>query len=219
MSRRYRLLDLFCGAGGAAVGYARAGFEVVGVDAAPMPRFPFTFVQANALDVLADLDYVAEFDAVHASPPCQDHSAMGNFGLAKHGTDWLVAATRDLLRWTAVPWVIENVAGAPMRADYKVCGCMVGLPLIKRERWFETSWGGFGLRPPCHHPEKPIPIVGHGVPSSYRRKYGSVPIEKRRAAMGIDWMNRDELAEAIPPAYTEYIGRELLAAIEDQEAA
>jgi len=98
-----------------------------------------------------------------------------------------------------------------MRPDYILCGCMVGLAKIRRERWFETSWGGFSLRAPCSHSEPAMPIIGRGVTSYYRRRYGSQPIDVRRAAMGIDWkMNREELAQAIPPAYAEFIGAELL---------
>jgi len=214
---RPRLLDLYSGAGGAATGYHRAGFDVTGVDISPQPRYPFAFVQGDALDVLRCLPphepwlSLGPFDAVHASPPCQDHSMMQNFGIGSHGTGHLLDATRELLIKTGLPWVIENVPGSPMRADYKVCGCMVGLPRLRRERWFETSWRGFDLRPPCHHPQPAVPVVGHGTPSWYRRRYGNVPLPERHEVMGIDWkMSREELSEAIPPAYTEYIGAQLL---------
>jgi DNA (cytosine-5)-methyltransferase 1 len=211
---RPRLLDLFSGAGGAAMGYHRAGFDVVGVDIEPQPRYPFEFHQGDAMDEVW-IRSLGPFDAQHASPPCQDHSMMLNFGHAAHGTGWMLAATRERLQATGLPWVIENVPGAPMRPDYKLCGCMFELPRIKRERWFETSWRGFDLRPPCHHDQPAIPIAGRGVTSWYRHRYGSVHIADRRAAIGIDWpVTREGLAQAIPPAYTEYIGHQLLEALE-----
>ncbi len=207
---RPRLLDLFCGAGGAAVGYHRAGFDVVGVDISPQPRYPFEFHEADALTYPLD-----GFDAIHASPPCQDHMQTPH---RKHGTGWMLAATQDRLTAQPAPWVIENVPGALMRADYILCGCLFGLSLpgpgrgqLVRERWFETSWHGFQLRPPCHHSGPAISVVGHGAPTWVRSKLGRNPtIAEYRALMAIDWMNRDELSQAIPPAYTEYIGTRLL---------
>lgn len=219
---RPRMLDLFCGAGGAGMGYHRAGFEVVGVDIAPQPHYPFEFVQVDAMKVLRGewhgLEMITEtslFDAIHASPPCQCYS-LGTVGLRRAGKEYpdLLPSTRALLEHTGLPWVIENVPGAPMRADFKLCGCVVGLP-IRRERWFETSWHGFDLRAPCHHDGPVVSVVGHGTPSWVRQKLGYNPtIAQYRAAMGIDWMNRDELSEAIPPAYTEFIGRQLLEHLE-----
>jgi DNA (cytosine-5)-methyltransferase 1 len=219
---RPRLLDLFCGAGGAAMGYHRAGFEVTGIDIKAMKRYPFEFHQADALDVLdalagGDADWLVPglgwFDAIHASPPCQDHSVTQNFTSRRHGSGWMLAATRELLDSAGLPWVIENVPGAPMRADFKLCGCMFNLPRLKRERWFETSWHGFDLRAPCQHLEPVITVAGHDVPS-HQRKFGrSITLDERKAAMGIDWMGRDELGQAIPPAYTEYIGQQLMAAL------
>ena len=203
---RPRLLDLFwCGAGGAAaMGYSRAGFEVVGVDIAPQPHYPFEFHQADALTF--DLD---GFDAIHASPPCQDHMQTPH---QKHGTGWMLPATRARLLDQAAPWVIENVPGAPLRADFKLCGCMFELPGLRRERWFETSWGGFALALGHNHTGITISVVGHGTPSWVREKLGRNPtIHEYRAAMGIDWMNRDELSQAIPPAYTELVGGSLMA--------
>jgi DNA (cytosine-5)-methyltransferase 1 len=225
---RPQLLDLFCGAGGAAVGYHRAGFDVVGVDILPQPHYPFEFQQLDAIEVL---DWIADpvhatgsyftgdFDAIHASPPCQDHMKTPH---RKHGTGWMLPATRDRLKrvGTAVPWVIENVPGAAMRADYRLCGCMFGLPNLRRERWFETSWHGFELNM-CHDHTRPaISVVGHGTPTWVRQKLGRNPtIAEYRAAMGIDWMNRDELSQAIPPAYTEHIGAALRSHLEAVDAA
>ena len=194
---RPRLLDLFCGAGGAAMGYHRAGFDVVGVDNRPQPRYPFEFVQADAMTFP-----LAGFDAIHASPPCQDHMRSPGSYISQ-GTGWMLTATRYRLQSSGVPWVIENVPGAPMRVDLKLCGCMFGLPGLRRERWFETSPQLFDLRQPCQHIGKMIGVHGGGG-----RRNGT--IAKRRAAMGIDWMGRDELNQAIPPAYTEYIGAQLM---------
>lgn len=201
-----RGLDAYCCAGGATRGYQRAGFRMTGVDIDPQPRYcGGEFIQADALDVLADREFMAQFDLVHASPPCQDHMRSPMRDQREHGTGWLLAATRELLEATGLPWVIENVPGAPMRADLKVCGCMFDLDVV-RERWFETSWQAFELRPPCHHPG---PVVNpmrtaHGP---WYRKHGRIPTrDEVAAAMGIDWMRGEEIKQAIPPAYTEYIG-------------
>lgn len=201
---RPRLLDLFCGGGGAAMGYHRAGFNVVGVDNRPMPRYPFEFHQADAMTFPLD-----GYDVIHASPPCQDHvRAPGP--AAKHGTGWMLAGTRERLTDNGAPWVIENVPGAPMRPDYRICGCMFGLEKLARERWFETSWQGFDLRPPCYHPEPVISVTGTGTPTGTWRVYGSVPVRTFQRIMGCEWMNRAELSQAIPLAYTTFIGEQLL---------
>jgi len=217
------LLDLFCGAGGAGMGYHRAGFDVVGVDIRPQPRYPFEFIQADALRWLGDLATEGHHegfipDAIHASPPCQDHIRGGSHPV--HGTAWMLAATRLELERTGLPWVIENVPGAPMRADYQLCGCMFGLHLgemqLVRERWFETSWGGFEMRSPCDHAGRfAVSVTGHGTTTYARDKLGRNPTiaEYRQLMGGITWMNRDELSQAIPPQYTEHIGRQLLGAL------
>lgn len=223
-----RLLDLFCGAGGAAMGYHRVGFEVVGVDLVPQPHYPFTFIQGDALRFLEralshPMGDEADFEAIHASPPCQAYS-HGAVRFRNEGKEYpdLLAATRDLLERTGLPWVIENVPGAPMRADFKICGCQVGLDELRRVRWFETSWGGFALTHPCgHDAAKPVvSVTGHGNPTWTRERfktvYGRTPkITDYRRAMGIDWMNRDELSQAIPPAYTELVGRQLHSVVSD----
>lgn len=206
---RPKLLDLFCGAGGAAMGYYRAGFDVVGVDIKPQPRYPFEFHQADALEYCAE--HGDEFDAIHASPPCQDYIPTIP---RLHGTAHFLPETRKLLESRNIHWIIENIPGAPMRADYRLCGCMFGLPRLRRQRLFETSWRGFALLPSCHHTEHPISVTGHGIPSGHfyrdKLKYPEY-IRLAKAAMGIDWMSRDELSQAIPPAYTEFIGKQLLA--------
>jgi DNA (cytosine-5)-methyltransferase 1 len=213
-----RLLDLFCGAGGATAGYQRAGFYVVGVDHRPMPNYcGDEFVQADALDPPVFYD---EFDAIHASPPCQAYtlSALSQRKAGKEYPD-LLGPTRDLLEATGLPWVIENVPGAPMRADFKLCGCQFGLEL-RRARWFETSWHAFDLAQPCHHPYPVVSVAGHGTPSWVREQLGYDPtIADWRGAMGIDWMNRSELSQAIPPTYTEYVGVQLLAHLNAEKRA
>lgn len=209
---RPRLLDLFCGAGGAAMGYHRAGFDVVGVDSKRQPRYPFEFILADALQILRVVvngDW--RIDAIHASPPCQDHTRQ--YVPHEHGTGWMLAAVRELLERSGRPWVIENVPGAPMRADLVICGCVVGLPDLERTRWFETSPPMFELRPPCHHDRPVISVTGTGTPTGTWKHYGAVSLAKFREVMGIDWMTRAELSQAIPPAYTEHIGKQLIAAL------
>jgi len=195
------------------MGYSRAGFDVVGVDIEPQPRFPFQFAQGDALGWLRQIvmDGECEVDVIHASPPCQAYSvaAQSQRNRGKEYPD-LLGPTRDLLEQTGLPWVIENVPGAPMRKDFVLCGCQFGLDL-RRERWFETSWQGFSMVSPCAH-YGPVPsVTGHGTPSWVREQLGYTPtIADYRACMGINWMNRDELSQAIPPAYTTFIGAQLL---------
>lgn len=206
-----RLLDLFCGAGGAAVGYHRVGFaEIVGVDNQLQKHYPFTFVLGDALEYVREHGH--EFDAIHASPPCQRYSIATPHARRVNHPD-LLPPTRDALNATGKTWVLENVPGAPMRPDFILCGCQVGLKL-RRVRWFETSWSSFQLAITHYHTGPVVSVVGHGTPSWVRKKLGYNPtIAQYRAAMGIDWMNRNELSQAIPPAYTEFIGRQLLAAL------
>jgi len=205
-------LDLFCGAGGASMGLHRAGFDVIGVDIRPQPNYPFRFVQADALRPPFDL---AQFAFIWASPPCQAYSqsALSFRNKGKKYPD-LIAATRALLKGSGVLFAIENVPGAPIRGDIILCGCQVGLKL-RRKRWFETSWQHFELSHPCHHPEPVVSVVGHGTPSWVRQRLGFNPsIKHYREAMGINWMNRNELSLAVPPAYGEFIGRAARRALE-----
>ena len=199
-----RLLDIYCGAGGAAVGYSRAGFDdIVGVDNESQPDYPFTFVKADALEYIAE--YGKDFDAIHASPPCQAYSTFS--AIWKRDYPDLIGETRDLMKSTNKPYIIENVKGAPLENALMLCGTMFGL-LVVRHRYFEC-------RPPicfaptsCNHVLK---VVKHGRKPKRYKEYASVTghfsdIEYSRIAMGIDWMKGKDLAQAIPPAYTEYIG-------------
>jgi len=224
---RPRLLDLFCGGGGASAGYHRAGFDVVGVDINPQPRYPFEFVQTDALTFPLD-----GFDAIHASPPCQGYSSMRHLTrarLAKWNREpkpypLLLGEVRARLCNSGVPFVIENVVGSPLRKDIMLCGSMFGLR-VRRHRLFETTLGAV-LQPQCQHFRHNF-IGVYGRVGDGRRLWS--PGEARRggafyrqelraakstaeagAAMGIDWMEWDEIREAIPPAYTEFVGRLLL---------
>lgn len=203
-----RLLDLFCCAGGAARGYADAGFEVVGVDIDPQPNYPFEFYQNDALKWMEQGGHVS-FDAIHASPPCQGYSAMSSCrpGLSDEYPK-LIEPVRSRLQATGLPYVIENVPGSPLVDPITLCGQMFGLDLY-RHRLFESN---VGLVEPHHPPHtKPASRAGHWEPGTVMSVAGHVsPIAKAREAMGIGWTTRDELAESIPPAYTKFLGLQLL---------
>lgn len=221
-----RLLDLFCGAGGAATGYHRAGFdEIVGVDIKPQPRYPFQFVQADALEFVKS--FGPSFDAIHASPPCQRYSAGTRVNGTAHLHPDLVGPVRDALRNVGKPYAIENVIGAPLTRPLELCGSQFGLRgdvyVLRRHRLFELSVSSFSLLPPCVHQGAVIGVYGdHGRdrrrPAGTERGFQLSNETARReasAAMDIHWMNWRELSQAIPPAYTEYIGRQLLAHLQE----
>ena len=203
-----KLLDLFCGAGGCSMGYHRAGFEVVGVDINPQPRYPFEFVQADAMEFPLD-----GFDWIHASPPCQGYSISRNNGCHRDAP-LLIDEIRDRLEQSGIGYVIENVPGAPLRFPFELCGASFGLGIgefdLARHRGFECST--LLLAPPCQHRRgQTIGVYGNGTNSWHRAKFGRcITDAEKREAMGIDWMNRKELNQAIPPAYTDWIGRQLL---------
>jgi DNA (cytosine-5)-methyltransferase 1 len=202
-------LDLFSGAGGAAVGYHRAGFDVVGVDIAPQPHYPFEFWQKDALEVLvAEVPGYSRFDAIHASPPCKHFTKTGwAYKYDYHANhDDLLTPCRGLLETTGLPWVIENVPGAPMRTDVMLCGSQFGLN-VRRHRLFEFSDPPFQLMAPCVHPKHVVTPLGNPNAARGSRKDWA-------EAMGIDWMTAPELCQAIPPAYTEWIGAQLLRHLE-----
>lgn len=192
------------------MGLHRAGFDVAGVDIKPQPHYPFRFIQGDALT--ASLD---GYDFLWAGPPCQAYT-LASLSHRMNGKVYpdLVAATRDRLKDTGKPYVIENVPGAPIRPDLVLCGSIFGLKLV-RHRWFEMHGVPFELITPCAHDDDPITVCGHGTPSWARARRGSnYKQQEKRDAMGIDWMNRGELAEAIPPAYSELIGRRIMNSIE-----
>lgn len=226
-----RLLDLFCAAGGAGWGYHLAGFDVVGVDVTPQPRYPFEFVQADAIEYMETHGH--EFDAIHASPPCQAYSITKNAHTVEHPD--LLDPTRDALEATGKPWVIENVEGAPLREPLTLCGTEFGLRArdvdgvmlaLKRHRLFESNVFLMGAGG-CSHDG--TPVAGSYTGSRHRtpadrdnpeRRGGYTPHRSVRAElMGIDWMNERELALAIPPVYTEFIGRQLMAELGGRHAA
>lgn len=234
-----RLLDLFCGAGGVAMGYHRAGFEVVGVDIKPQPHYPFEFHQAEAFTYPLD-----GFDAYHASPPCQGYSVMHNLPWLKENEyPLLLPEVLRILEATGKPYVIENVMGARygargltkrglaahgLKAGW-LCGTMFGLPFY-RHRLFATNFLWLAPGHPKHtrangKVEKVTKTgttePGYGLTQWHNGAQASgCGIGHARGwrlatvAMGIDWMTRDELTQAIPPAYTEFIGRLLIAEVE-----
>lgn len=213
-SSRPRLLDLFSGAGGAAAGYEQAGFEVVGVDLVEQPRFPYEFVQGDALEYLEA--HGREFDVIHASPPCQRFSSItkmhGAERVAAHPS--LIGPTRELLLEIGVPYVIENVVGAraELRSPVLLCGSMYGLKAgelhLRRHRLFESQ---LFLWPPasCAHLGQALGVYGHAGGRSIRDGLSFSGTDSWREGMGISWMTGAELAEAIPPAYTEWIGSQI----------
>lgn len=202
------------------MGYHLAGFEVVGVDLAPQPRYPFEFVQGDALEELLERGHL--FDAIHASPPCQAYSAASPAVKQAAGAyPDLYAATRDLLHLIGRPFAIENVIGAPYSHGIVLCGSQFGLEAdgewLRRHRNFETSWLSF--QPECRHrrDRAPVTITGkcfltvtRDVPRGNRSHTRQGTFEVCQQLMGVDWMSRRELVQSIPPAYTRHVGEELL---------
>lgn len=221
---RLRLLDLFCKAGGCSVGYHRAGFEVEGVDIEQQPNYPFKFTQMDAIEYLKTQD-LSKFDVIHASPPCQKFSRVQSLGIARNGSykehPDLIEPIRQILKLLGKPYVIENVAGAPLINCFMLCGSMFDLK-VYRHRYFESN---MFMWVPEHYPhDDTTPSAGNGVsPKGFISVCGSGGVKGMNSkqilkywsmAMGIDWMNRAELAQAIPPAYTEWIGKQLIEAIQ-----
>ncbi|MYW29709.1 DNA cytosine methyltransferase [Streptomyces sp. SID2119] len=205
-----RLLDLFCCQGGAAKGYDDAGFDVTGVDTEPQPRYPFRFVRAEAVAFV--LEHGAEFDVIHASPPCQHDSDCQRLQGNTHPD--LIAPTRAALKATGRPWVLENVRGAVPKLVRPVmlCGPMFGVETY-RHRYFETG-GGLTLNQPHHRPHLvPQAKMGRPIPPGHYGQFvGNFSgVDLARRVMGVPWMNRDGIRECIPPAYTYHIGTQALA--------
>jgi len=199
-----RLADLCCKAGGAGMGYHRAGFKVIGFDIEPQPNYPFEFIQANALELEVDL---SEFDVIHASPPCQAYTWSAKRWNKNHPD--LIEAFRQKLTESGKPYIIENVVSAPLINPVRLCGRMFGLGVI-RHRLFESN---IRLKAPKHHPHKwsvksgkYVTVAGHGG-------NGKSSFALWKSAMGIDWMTKQELTQAIPPKYTEFLGKQVIEAL------
>jgi DNA (cytosine-5)-methyltransferase 1 len=201
MRKTPRILDLFCKAGGAGKGYADAGFEVVGVDIEPQPNYPFEFRRGDAVRFLAG-GFAARFDAIHASPPCQAFTAYRRRGQGV-GDSYpdLIGKTRGLLKATGLPYVIENVEGAPLENPVMLCGTGFGLD-VQRHRLFESNVPMFGM--PCSHGRNAARFTAATNRAAGSRRTVEVgvwriPLDVQQRAMGIDWMTLEELSEAIPP--------------------
>lgn len=241
MTRRPRLLDLYCCQGGASEGYRRAGFDVYGVDIAPQQRYPFPMLVGDALDVLDRLiraeavefrmpgenpEWLTldDFDAIHASPPCQKFTAYRRRG-AGVGDAYLnlIPQTRELLVRTGLPWVIENVEGArgELHDPMVLCGSSFGLD-VRRHRLFESN-APLGLTPPCDHawqtPRFPPATNRSNLRRTVEVGVWRIPLHVQQRAMEIDWTDLRGLSEAIPPAYTEWIGLQLIEHIRSGVAA
>lgn len=211
---RPRLLELFSCASGAGVGYERAGFDVVSVDIDPQPHCPHEFLQADALDVLQDHEFLSQFDAIHASPTCQTFARVTEWRGSRSNHPDLLTPTLKLLCQVQLPWIVENVpetvTAGILRADYMLCGTQFGLR-VKRHRAFQAgNWTPpFELLPPCHC--QPSRRDLHPFGHKNERAFAD--------AMGCTWMNNLEARQAVPPAYTEYIGRHLVDELERRAAA
>lgn len=227
-----RVLDLFSGAGGAGAGYAAAGFEVTGWDIDEQPSYPFRFHRGDALTL--DMDYLRSFDFIHASPPCKLFTPIAATirpgATRKHPVN-LIPETRALLSAAGVPCVIENVPEAPLEQPVILCGSMFGL-LVRRHRGFELG-GWKTMQPACRHREQaaaspgyPVKRYHSGQPRVTMSKVvgvfgrgqglGAGEVDLWRRAMGIPWMTREELREAIPPAYTRWIAEQWMAGHDDR---
>ena len=210
-----KLLDLFCCAGGAGVGYNRAGFEVVGVDIKPQPNYPFRFIQADALALAPE--FISSFDAIHASPPCQSYSDLAKRNGNADKWPRLIEPVREMLVRSGLPYVIENVEGAPLLNPVVLCGTMFPGLRVLRHRLFEAN---FGIVPPPHNKHPKVHTFdrrkSHFGKTDEWKDFvqvtggGNCTLAAAREAMGIEWMTKNEINESIPPAYTRFIGEQLL---------
>lgn len=212
---RPRLLDLFCCAGGASAGYAAAGFDVYGVDLVPQPHYPFSMQVADALTLSPA--FLSEFDAIHASPPCQSYSDLAHRTGNGHTWPRLIEPVREMLAATGKPYVIENVEGAPLQSPVILCGTMFPGLRVLRHRLFEAN---FPIPTP-RHPRHPLCHTLDKRKAHYGQTDewvdfvsvnggGNSSIAAARDAMGIPWMTKKEINEAIPPVYALYVGNALM---------
>ena len=210
-----KALDLFCKAGGASRGLADAGFEVTGVDIEPQKRYPYKFIQADVMEIT--VDFFRQFDFIWASPPCQRHSTMTKRWGKQGDHPDLIEPARKRLIASGVPYVIENVIGAPLMKPVTLCGSMFGLQTknynqLRRHRLFETSFRVH--QPRCVHSKlRTIGVYGNAGGRSKRDGITFFSTQDRRDAMGIQWMTGKELSQAIPPAYAKYIAKEFLKSV------
>ena len=224
-----RILDLYCAGGGAAMGYARAGFIPVGVDINRQPNYPFPFIQGDAIRVLSELLYdeigvevdgqmltIRDFDAIHASPPCQRYTRKSaNWGRARTSViehPDLLAPTRAALMQAEMPWVIENVPGAPIDAHLMLCGSMFGLK-IQKHRLFESNVPLVLAPASCKHVGLYNPWQGPGRSAAKHREAQDTPWLPQSGGASRAAGYTGDVNNAIPPAYTEFIGKQLMKAI------
>ncbi len=207
-----KLLDLFCGVGGASVGYHQAGFEIHGIDLKHGKRYPFTYLRADVLDVLKDKDFINQFDVIHASPPCQTHSITKHLrnaqGKSTSKID-LIPQTRETLIASGKAYIIENVPGSPLINPIQLCGSSFGLK-VRRHRLFESNMPLVGSK--CDHKTQGRPVGVYGSLNDEIPKGGKTAstIDEARKAMDMDWAIWTELVEAIPPAFTKYLGGQIV---------
>ena len=207
-----KLLDLYCGVGGASAGYNKAGFDVTGIDLKHGKRYPYKYIKGDVLLYLQDLDFLRSFDIIHASPPCQTHSITQHLrnaqGKSTSKLD-LIPQTRAALIASGKPYVIENVPGSPLINPIQLCGSSFGLQ-VRRHRLFESNMKLTGSV--CDHKAQGRPVGVYGSLNDQIPRGGktATTIDEGRDAMGMPWAIWTELVEAIPPAYSEYIGKQII---------
>lgn len=207
---KLKVLDCGCGGGGASRGYDLSGYDVTGIDIEPQPRYPYLFIQADMFDFI--VKHGSEYDLIHVSPHCQRYSSITRTAGTQDKYPDQIAPVRELLKTIGKPYVIENVPGSPLQADLMLCGTMFGLNII-RHRYFECNPPLWWPPQPCQHLRK---VVKHGRRPDRTKHYAAVTghfsdVPYAQEAMEIDWLGQNDLSQAIPPVYTEYIGRLMMA--------
>lgn len=229
MTTRPKLIDFCCCQGGASAGYVAAGFDVYGIDIVGQPKYPYPFLRANAIEALVwliegngfrfsngEFLHLDDFAAAHGSPPCQAHTLAQR--IQKNDHPDLIEPMRFLFEQTGMPWIIENVPGSPLRDPVELCGAMFGLRTY-RHRLFESS---VPLTAPAHpiHTAKTTKMGRAPKPGEFMHIVGNFSgAQQGREAMGMPWASRDGLREAIPPAYTEHVGRQLIGHLDQERVA